>query len=128
MNAKLPRRWLEQADEDLVVGRLLLPEDHFGHACFFAQQGIEKSLNAYLLARLGGYPRTHKLVDLLQECANVDEAFSRFLDACMVVEQYYLPSRYPDAAMGDAFSPGTDEAEEAVVAAEGIFRFVEQQV
>ncbi len=130
MSASLPQRWLDKADEDLIVARLVLREGHTAHACFLAQQCIEKSLKAYLLATAHKYPRTHKLVDLLHECIGFDQAFSQFLADCAVVDQYYIPTRYPDSVPGNAQldSPNASKAEEAITASERILRFVAQHV
>lgn len=95
MSANLSRQWLERAAEDCVVARLVLREGHTAHTCFLAQQCAEKSLKAFLLARSNAYPRTHKLVDLAGECAQLDGGFSPFLPECAVVDQYYIPTRYP---------------------------------
>lgn len=78
MSANLPDQWLSRATEDLVVARLVLREDHAAHACFLSQQCIEKALKAFLLKRTNLYPRTHKLIDLANECAKA-EPLSRSL-------------------------------------------------
>jgi HEPN domain-containing protein len=130
MSANLPKQWLNKATEDLTVARLVLKEGHKAHACFLAQQCIEKSLKAYLLAKANAYPRTHKLVDLLGECTNLESAFSQFQADCLIVDQYYIPTRYPDGIPGGLPGgiPGQTEAEEATTAAEKILRFVTSQL
>jgi HEPN domain-containing protein len=55
MSESLSSQWLKKAAEDLVVARLVLPEDHTAHACFLAQQCIEKALKAYLLSKTSDY-------------------------------------------------------------------------
>jgi HEPN domain-containing protein len=50
MRAQPIQQWLDRAGEDLVVARLVFKEAHFSHACFLAQQCVEKSLKAFLLA------------------------------------------------------------------------------
>jgi HEPN domain-containing protein len=126
MSASLPQQWLDKATEDLIVARLVLTERHTDHACFLAQQCIEKALKAYLLDRTGSYSRTHKLVDLLVECESYDAEFAPFLADCITVDQYYIPTRYPDSVAGIALGGMIDPAvaEEAVDAAEVILRFV----
>jgi len=127
MNASLPRQWLDRAVEDCVVARLVLREGHTAHACFLAQQCTEKSLKAFLLARSNAYPRTHKLVDLVGECISIDPDFASFLADCAVVDQYYIPTRYPDGIPGSLPNglPSTAEADEALTTAETILRFVQ---
>ena len=55
MSTNLPQQWFDRAREDLQVARLVLQEQHFAHTCFLAQQCIEKSLKAYLLAKANTY-------------------------------------------------------------------------
>jgi len=130
MSASLPKQWLSRAAEDLAVARLALREGHAAHACFLSQQCIEKALKAYLLAKTGLYPRTHKLVDLLTECQRIDPAFAQFLKHCLIVDQYYIPARYPDGVPGSLPGglPGSVEANEAILAADDILQFVTQQL
>lgn len=128
--SSLSRQWLDRASEDLTVARLVLREQHPAHACFLAQQCIEKSLKAYLLAKVNAYPRTHKLVDLLVQCQSIEPTFSQFLPDCSVIDQYYIPTRYPDAVPGGTPGglPGETEANQAIATADGIFQFVSQQL
>jgi HEPN domain-containing protein len=126
MNVSLPRQWLDKAGEDLVVARLVFAETFYSHACFLAQQGIEKALKGYLLAKTNTYPRTHGLVDLINQCAAFDTEISRFSPDCSVIDQYYTPSRYPDALAGAGPSalPDHQEAEEAIASADKILQHI----
>jgi len=126
MTDKLFRRWLDRADEDLIVARLVFSEQHTAHACFLSQQCLEKSLKAYLLDKSGNYPRTHRLVDLLGECTAIDASFSEFLPDCIIIDQYYIPTRYPDAMPGSLPHgiPGETEAKEALEIADKLHQFV----
>jgi HEPN domain-containing protein len=51
MRTNLVQQWPDRAAEDLTVARLVLTEKHSSYMCFSAQQCIEKSLKAYLLAK-----------------------------------------------------------------------------
>lgn len=126
MSANLSQQWLAKAAEDLTVAQLVLPENHLAHVCFLSQQCIEKALKAYLIAKINQYPRTHKLVDLLQQCMGIDPNFSQFLADCISVDQYYLPTRYPDATPGGLPSglPTMTQAQKAITAADQILQHV----
>jgi HEPN domain-containing protein len=130
MSASQHRPWLEIATEDLVVARQVLREDHPAHACFLSQQCIEKSLKAFLIARVRSYPRIHNLVDLLNQCAQIESGFSEFLDDCARVDEYYIPTRYPAGLPGMKATgmPSIEDAQRAIAAAELILQFVEQQL
>jgi HEPN domain-containing protein len=122
----LHQQWLDRAIEDLTVAQLVLQEQHTAHACFLSQQCIEKSLKAYLLTTTNTYPRTHKLVDLLVLCKNHNPTFSQFMTNCIVVDQYYIPTRYPDGTPGGISTglPSSTEAQEAIEFAQAILEFV----
>jgi HEPN domain-containing protein len=126
MSASLPSQWLEKATEDLIVARLVFNEGYMAHVCFLAQQCIEKSLKAYLLGNSNTYPRTHKLVDLLGQCENLEPTFAQFQSGCIVVDQYYIPARYPNGVPGElpGGTPGQTEAQESLDTAERILQFV----
>lgn len=130
MSASLPQQWLERSIEDLTVARLVLGEGHAAHACFLSQQCMEKALKAYILHRSNDYPRTHKLVDLLNECQMFSSAFAVFLPSCVIVDQYYIPTRYPDGVPGSLPGglPGETEAQESIAAAEQLLKFVRAQM
>lgn len=130
MSASLPKQWLDKATEDLTVARLVFAEGHLAHACFLSQQCIEKALKAYLLHASNDYPRTHKLVDLLNRCEALSPAFATFLTDCIVVDQYYIPTRYPDGVPGSLPGGVPDEAEaqEVLTAAEQVLQFVNAQL
>jgi HEPN domain-containing protein len=130
MSASLPQQWFDRAREDLQVARLVVQERHYAHACFLSQQCIEKALKAYLLEKANTYPRVHKLVDLLAECETLDAAFGAYRADCIVVDQYYIPTRYPDGVPGGLAGglPGETEAREALNAADEVFQFVATQL
>ncbi len=130
MNASLPQQWFDRAREDLQVARLVFQEEHFAHTCFLAQQSIEKTLKAYLLAKTNAYPRVHKLADLLTACEALDSTFAAYRADCIVVDQYYIPTRYPDGVPGGLANglPGETEAREALNAADRILQFVATQL
>jgi HEPN domain-containing protein len=130
MTTQPVQQWPDRAAEDLTVARLLLRERYFSHACFLAQQCAEKSLKAYLLAVKNNYPRAHKLVDLITLCIAVNSEFSRFRDDCIVIDQYYVPTRYPNGIPGalPEGMPASQEAGEAVASAEAIMNFTMSQL
>jgi HEPN domain-containing protein len=129
MSASLAQQWLDRASEDLTVARLVLKEGHASHACFLAQQCIEKSLKAFLIAKKNQYPRAHKLVDLLSECEGLAREFVQFRDHCLIADQYHIPTRYPNGVPGGlpGALPGNLEAKEAITAADAILSLVIRQ-
>jgi HEPN domain-containing protein len=108
----------------------VLKEEHIAHACFLSQQCIEKALKAYLIAKANEYPRTHGLVTLLALCVSLNSAFDQFHNVCATVDQYYIPTRYPDGIPGGLPGglPGEAETKESITAAETILQFVTAQL
>ena len=126
MSVSLPQQWLDRATEDLAVAHLALEKGFYSHACFLTQQCMEKALKGYLLAKTNSYPRTHGLVDLVNRCAVFDLEISQFSSDCAVIDQYYTPSRYPDALAGagpDAL-PDRNEAQEAIESGNEILQYI----
>lgn len=130
MSDTLSKQWLDVATEDLTVARLVFEEEHLAHACFLSQQSIEKSLKAYLIAQANTYPRTHNLVILLNQCEAIEPAFAQFRADCIVVDQYYVPTRYPDGIPGGLPTglPTSQQAQRAITAAEKILGFIAAQL
>lgn len=130
MNANPSKPWLDKATEDLAVARLVLTEKHTAHACSLSQQSIEKSLKAYLITKARTYPRIHNLAELLDLCEQIDPAFSQFMDDCIRVDEYYIPTRYPSGIPGMAAHgmPSESAANTAITTAKNILQFVTQQL
>jgi HEPN domain-containing protein len=125
MSVTVPQQWLDIATEDLTVARLVVSEGHTAHA-----QCIEKALKAFLLAQTNSYPRTHKLVDLLNQCVVLQPSFNQFETDCIRMDEFYIPTRYPDAIPGglpDGF-PGVKRANIAIHSAATILHFVTEQI
>lgn len=98
-------------------------------ACFHAQQAAEKALKAYLIARKKPTLREHHLVSLLHPCVR-EGLKGRSLDrACKILDQYYIPTRYPDAVAGSLPQglPSRSHALEAIRLAEGMLRVVQRK-
>ena len=87
--------------------------------CLVCQQAAEKALKA--LHYLGGARMVfgHSLVELLDDLARSAPALGRLREAAQQLDQYYIPTRYPNGLPGgipaDAFS--TRQATEAVAVA-----------
>lgn len=90
--------WLAFAQSNLRAGEVLLPEELYSHACFQAQQAVEKALKAVLVHLGQTVPRTHSIVTLAQLMpADLVASFQGDLSS---FDDYYIPVRYPDALPG----------------------------
>lgn len=126
MTDERSQAWLERAAADLTASDILVREVFTAHGCFLAHQAFEKSLKAYLINSRNSYPRSHKLVDLVRECATHNSVFSDLLDNAIVLDQYYIPTRYPDATPGTLPDrlPDMQHAKEAIRSAQGAYQLV----
>ena len=114
-------RWLRQAESDLAYAELGLREGFFAQACFQCQQVCEKAIKAL---RYGRGERTvigHALVEL----ADSQEVMAQYHQRLAVLDQYYVPARYPNGLPGgipadvytrDQASAAVDTARQVVAA------------
>lgn len=91
------RRWLAQAEADLVAAHYNYEGEQFYIACFLAQQSAEKAIKACLYARGEERVIGHAVTELLNRAGG---AFDLLSDDAPVLDAYYLPSRYPDSLPG----------------------------
>lgn len=97
MNEEI-RRWIAFANEDLRVAELIIEDEIYNQVCFHAQQSIEKSLKAAILAQGKTPRRTHMIVDLLNDLAA--SWLTDLDDELKEIDLYYIPTRYPDTLPG----------------------------
>lgn len=110
------KRWLDTSKEDLEVSEILLNNQKYSHACFSAQQSVEKSLKA-LHFWLDGDPWGHSILKLLIELKTLNEEifyhFEKYIDSAKILDRFYIPTRYPDSlpdlTPGQAFSKNDSE-------------------
>jgi HEPN domain-containing protein len=88
--------WLEKADEDLTAARILLGsrETVHGAVSFHCQQAVEKALKAALVAAETRPPRTHDLVRLCEERAEI-AALAVVTAAARALNAHSVLARYP---------------------------------
>jgi HEPN domain-containing protein len=122
--------WLEFAQQDLRMAQIAFSEQIYNQACFHCQQAAEKFLKGYLLSKNQNPPKTHFLNELLGLCAQGDKAFDGLEDDCAVLDDYYIPTRYPDAlpgALPDGL-PDSGDASEALRIVEKIKQFITKKL
>lgn len=93
---RISAEWFLRGEHDLQSAKLLLqqggPTDTIA---VLLQQGAEKYLKGYLLAKGWRLQRTHDLEVLVSEAATHDKSFSQFLDFARIATAYYVEYRYP---------------------------------
>lgn len=90
------RDWFQQARANLDHARTSAEVGHYSWACFAAQQAAEAALKGMHL-REGQIAWGHSLIDLLGELPGAEAPPETLLDAARSLDQFYIPTRYPDA-------------------------------
>jgi HEPN domain-containing protein len=110
-------RWLTHARDEFADADELRHRQRFYMALFHFQQAAEKALKAYLLAAVKSVEvlRTHAVGDLVATATAADPEFESLRPAKRL-DQYYLPTRYPNSLPGGIPSRFYDDPDEAAEA------------
>ena len=125
------RRWLSQAAHVLAVATTLLHQACYAESCFHAEQVGQLALKAFLYGRGERFIKLHSVKELVEECAKHETAFQHLTDAGKTLDQYYIPTRYPDALAfpGLPYETYTErQAKDAVELATRIYESVRRTV
>ena len=119
-------RWLKQAESDLSYAELGLSAEFFAQVCFQCQQICEKAIKALRYARGERMVFGHSLIELSAAL----EAVAHFRESFALLDQYYIPTRYPNGLPGgipsDAYTKA--QATAAVSVSRQVIEVVSQQV
>lgn len=108
-------RWFRQAEHDLTMAQRLREESP-ADACFFAEQSAQKSLKAFLYRQGSRGELEHSIVHLAERCGRIDPTFHSLTTHGRLLDQFYIPTRYPDALADPAVPFETYTVEQATEA------------
>lgn len=96
--ADIVRQWLRKAENDLrnIRNNLAAEEVPTDTVCFHAQQAIEKLLKALLVANGRNVGKTHDLVKLLSDVADLVPELLPLEEWLEEISEYGVAARYPD--------------------------------
>lgn len=116
--------WLSFAKEDVRIAELAMQDGLYNQVCFHAQQCVEKSIKAWLAGSGKSIPRAHSLADLLTLAGS---KFPFPPESLYFLDQFYIPTRYPDALPGSLADglPDEQDAREALDIAIKVFQKIE---
>lgn len=122
--------WFNFAQEDLIVAKLSFNEKIYNQACFHSQQGVEKMLKGFLKINNKNIPKVHSLAQLLTLCVEIDSSFETLRADCVKLDDYYIPTRYPDALPGmlPEGLPSEDDAQKAILTLEEVMDFITKKL
>lgn len=87
--------WKRRAKDDEISALVLLKEGAPSTICFLSHQIAEKYLKIFLLSNRIKFPKIHQLDLLLKLCADIDNTFKNFRDDAILLNDYYIDTRYP---------------------------------
>ena len=127
-SAEEARRWLSQAENDLLFANVALAEGFFSQCCFISQQAAEKAAKAVHYHQGARIVIGHSIFQLIGKIAK--GKVTRLLETSKLLDQFYIASRYPNGIPGGApFDVFTGKlAEEAVLGSDYIYDGAKDQI
>lgn len=125
-------RWFLQARDEFIDAEDLRLRKRFYLALFHFQQAAEKALKAYLYSVIPSEEVffTHSIYELIQMASEQDADFKNIMDVGRL-DEYYIPTRYPNGLPGSIpsrFYNDPKEAEEAMNLAKKVIELVEAKL
>ena len=125
-------RWFTHAMDEFKDADELRKRNRFYLALFHFQQSSEKALKAYLYLKVESIEvfYTHSITELLSMTFELDPEF-KDISAVKKLDQYYIPTRYPNGLPGGIPSRYYDdpkEAENAMKLARDLINLVEKKL
>jgi HEPN domain-containing protein len=120
--AQLVRGWLTKAQHDLASARVLAANAPplLDTAIYHCQQAAEKAVKGYLVFCDQEFERVHDIEMLIRAAMSCAPEFVDWIDAGIELTPYARIYRYP----GHATEPSREQFDQALSAAEGLYRFV----
>lgn len=118
-------RWFKQAIHTLDSAKKDYEDSDFDWACFKCQQAAEFALKAFLRGA-GKLGIGHSLLKLVEEIEALGIDIDEIRKCSLILEKFYIPTRYPDAyAEGSPYEfYDAEEAEKALDCSSKITEFV----
>ena len=93
-------RWVRQAEDDIAAAAALAAAGHWAQACFLCQQAAVKALKGVLYAAGATTVLGHSVSALCKEVALLAPDVGGQCRKWAALDQFYIPTRYPDALPG----------------------------
>ncbi len=123
-------RWLAQAEEEWKDAKALLQRKRFYLSLFLAQQSAEKALKAFIYYKEEEPLFTHSVAELLKIASSIDQDF-KTLRGAKRLDDYYIPTRYPNGLPGDIparYYDDPEEGEEALSLARRVIDLAKEKI
>lgn len=117
--------WLRHAYSDLVLANQPLVEGVLVQTlCFHAQQAVEKSLKAVMVAKGVRFPYTHSISRLITVLREAGVAWPERFDEAASFTDYAVQQRYP----GSGIIPMEEDRQEAIRIANEIYDWAQSLI
>ncbi|MXZ70658.1 MAG: HEPN domain-containing protein [Acidobacteria bacterium] len=118
-------RWHRTAEDDLEFARLALETGFYHKACFNAQQAGEMAIKAVAYGLGERVVLGHSIAELVKRYADRVPGLGDLSGDAGLLDQYYVPTRYPNGLPGGVPSESYGEAQaaSAIDAAERLLHF-----
>jgi HEPN domain-containing protein len=93
VNIHRAEAWLAQAENDFDWGEDSLKSGHFAQTCYIAQQVGEKAIKSVAFFRGADMVKSHSIVQIAESL----KINGKVQNAGMILDQYYMNTRYPDS-------------------------------
>jgi len=123
-------RWLAQAEEEIKDAEFLMNAERYYLSLFLCQQSAEKALKAYIYFKEEEHLYTHSVSDLLKFAIEIDGDFNSIKNAKRL-DDYYIPTRYPNGLPGDIpaeYYDDPEEAKRALILSKNIIELVKSKI
>ena len=125
-------RWFTHAKDEFIDADELRKRGRFYLALFHFQQSVEKAIKAFLYLNVKSIEvfYTHSINDLIKIAIDVDTEFNKVVSV-KKLDQYYIPTRYPNGLPGGIPSRYYDdpkEAEDAMLLAKKAIELIEMKI
>lgn len=122
----LAKEWIAKSMDDYKSAKVVLKEGgYYGTTCFLSQQIAEKCLKGFLVFYNKKIKKIHDLVKLLNECKEIEKDIDKLKDECVLLNDYYIETRYP---LDSPIDYSKNEAKQALNAVEKIMNYVLEKV
>ena len=114
--------WLSKAKEDLRAAEFELTANPplTADIVFHCQQAAEKTMKGFLTWHDRPFRKTHNLVEIGQQVADLNPELGPLLQRAAPLTEYAWKFRYP----GELEEPTSEEAEEALAIAREVFHAI----
>ncbi|MCX5977553.1 MAG: HEPN domain-containing protein [Coprothermobacterota bacterium] len=86
---------MNRAKSDLAIASAEIEGVYLEDLCYHAQQAVEKSLKAILLARVGSFPYIHDLAELVNRIQQAGVQVPEPVRSAVALTEYAVGARYP---------------------------------